>query len=98
MARNHVPQFANLPAYAGPGIPTRARNVVKSLTELPERFIEYVDDNVAASKDTLQDSGSKLLTHQTYRPVHASKACIPMEPLIGPGQRRFRQNKRMEAR
>jgi hypothetical protein len=53
MARNHVPQFANLPAYAGPGIPTRARNVVKALTELPERFIEYVDDNVAASKDTL---------------------------------------------
>lgn len=54
MARNHVPQFANLPAYAGPGIPTRAHNIVKALTELPERFVEYVDDNVAASKDTLQ--------------------------------------------
>src|SRR5271156_6446297 len=51
MAGSHVPQFANLPEYAGPGLPTRARNVVKALTELPERFIEYVDENVAASKE-----------------------------------------------
>ena len=50
MARSHVPQFANLPEYAGPDVPTRARNVVKALTELPERFIEYVDENVAAGK------------------------------------------------
>jgi hypothetical protein len=51
MARSHVPQFANLPEYAGPDLPTRARNVVKALTELPERFIEFVDENVAASKE-----------------------------------------------
>ena len=51
MAGSHVPQFANLPEYAGPGLPTRARNVVKALTELPERFIEYVDENVYASKE-----------------------------------------------
>lgn len=51
MAGSHVPQFANLPESAGPGPPTRARNVVKALTELPERFIEYVDENVAASKE-----------------------------------------------
>ena len=55
MAGSHVPQFANLPEYAGPGLPTRARNVVKSLTELPERFIEYVDENVAASKEDPRD-------------------------------------------
>jgi hypothetical protein len=54
MARSHVPQFANLPEYAGPDVPTRARNVVKALTELPERFIEYVDENVAASKEDPQ--------------------------------------------
>lgn len=27
-----------------------ARNIVTALIELPERFIEYVDENVAASK------------------------------------------------
>ena len=54
MARSHVPQFANLPEYAGPGVLTRARNVVKVLTELPERFTEYVDENVAASKEDMR--------------------------------------------
>jgi hypothetical protein len=54
MAGSHVPQSANLPEYAGPGLPTRARNVVKALTELPERFIEYVDENVAARKEDLR--------------------------------------------
>ena len=44
--------MADLPAYAGPVIPTRARNIVTALTDLPERFIEYVDDNVAASRES----------------------------------------------
>ena len=48
-ARKKVPQFANLPAYAGPGIPTKARDVVKELTEISGQYTEYVDDNVAAS-------------------------------------------------
>jgi hypothetical protein len=50
MARNHVPQFAESPAYTGLRSPTRARKIVTALTELPEGFIQYVDDNVAASK------------------------------------------------
>ena len=38
-----------MPEYAGPGIPTRARNIVAGLTDLPpESLIQYVDDNVAA--------------------------------------------------
>jgi hypothetical protein len=48
-ARRHVPQFANLPEYTGPGIPTKARNIVKALTEVPDYAIEYIDDNVSAS-------------------------------------------------
>jgi hypothetical protein len=50
-ARAHVPQFANLPTYTGPGVPTAARNTVAALTDLPpESYIQYVDPNVAASE------------------------------------------------
>lgn len=51
MAGSHVLGFANLPEYAGPGLPMSARNIVKVLTELPECFIESVDENVVASKE-----------------------------------------------
>lgn len=47
-ARKHVPQFANLPPYTGPGLPTRARNIVKALTEVPDYAVETIDDNVKA--------------------------------------------------
>src|SRR5437016_2682375 len=57
MAGSKVPQFADSPEHAGPGLTTRARNVVKALTELPERFIEYIDENVAASKEDPRSPG-----------------------------------------
>ncbi len=50
MARNGSPRFAESPENTGYRSPTRARKIVTALTELPERFIEYVDDNVAVSK------------------------------------------------
>ncbi|KIX99884.1 uncharacterized protein Z520_04520 [Fonsecaea multimorphosa CBS 102226] len=49
-ARENDPQHANLPVYSGPSRPTKARNIVAGLTELPaERHIQYIDPNVAAS-------------------------------------------------
>jgi hypothetical protein len=51
MARDQEPPPSDLQPNSGLGVDTRARNIVAALTELPERFIEYVDDNVAASTD-----------------------------------------------
>ena len=48
-ARKNDPQHANLPEYAGPGLPTKARNIVRELTEISGHYTEYIDDNVAAS-------------------------------------------------
>ena len=54
-ARAHVPQFANLPAYTGSILPTKARGIVAGLTDLPpEKYILYLDPNVEASKPMLQ--------------------------------------------
>lgn len=50
MARN--PVHADLPAYTGPGIATRERDIVAALTDLPERLINELDENVAACKST----------------------------------------------
>jgi hypothetical protein len=48
MARN--PIHANLPRYEGLGTATKERDIVAALTDLPERFVNYLDDNVAARK------------------------------------------------
>ena len=58
-ALTYYPQFANLPEYAGPDLPTNARSIVTGLTRSivagltnlpPEKYIQYVGSNVAASK------------------------------------------------
>lgn len=38
----------NIPEYTGPKTVTKARQIVGALTDVPERFVGYVDDNVAA--------------------------------------------------
>jgi hypothetical protein len=48
MARN--PIHANLPRYEGLGKATKERDIVAALTDWPERFVNYLDDNVAARK------------------------------------------------
>lgn len=47
MARASI--HANLPEYSAPQTLTRARKIVTALTDVPERLVESVDDNVAAS-------------------------------------------------
>ena len=50
-----VPDLANFPEYPGPGLPTQARNIVAALTFLPpEKFIQNVDDNVAARESAIR--------------------------------------------
>lgn len=50
-ARAHVQEFANLPAYTGPGLPTKARNTISELTDLAaEEYIRTLDVNVKACK------------------------------------------------
>lgn len=49
--RSHYQEFANLPAYTGPGLPTPARNTISALTAIPEeKYIRALDENVRASK------------------------------------------------
>jgi hypothetical protein len=44
--RKNAPTFDNLPEYTGPGLPTKARNLVKLLTEVPDNALESIDANV----------------------------------------------------
>jgi len=48
--RAKVWTFANLPEYTGPGLPNKVRNLVKSLTEVPDSALEEIDANVIAGK------------------------------------------------
>jgi hypothetical protein len=51
MAHDQKPPPSDLQPNSELGVDTKARNIVAALTELPERFIEYVDDSVIASMD-----------------------------------------------
>jgi hypothetical protein len=51
MARDQKPPPSDLQPNSELGVDTKARNIVAVLTEIPERFIAYVDDNVIASMD-----------------------------------------------
>ena len=50
-ARWNVAEHLNLPEYTGPGLPARARNAVKELTEVPDHALDEhkLDENVLAS-------------------------------------------------
>lgn len=49
MATMHEIQAAALPSVVKPAGQVTARNIVAALTNLPEQYIQYVDDAVAAS-------------------------------------------------
>jgi hypothetical protein len=61
-SRAHVPQFKDLPVYTGPGLPTRARDAVTGLTNLPpEKYIRDIDPNVEASEDLDLITGGTII-------------------------------------
>jgi hypothetical protein len=68
MARDQEPPPSDFPPNSELSVDTRARNIVAALTELPKRFIEYINDNVAAS--TYRDLNLRLLTNLRTKISH----------------------------
>jgi hypothetical protein len=76
-SREYIPQFANLPEYAGPGLPTGARNIVAGLRDLPgEKYIQYVDPQVALRKHLICASWP-IAVSEDFPPGTQVKAISP---------------------